>query len=516
MTRRAPTAAIATAVAAILFALWTFLALRTDAFGALDSASTTPGVDPTSDWGQILAAVSIVTAPAVVFVALATMTVWAARRRLRNLAWALGTSVVLAWAAIESVKPTFRRPRPGTAIPIMTADGWSYPSSHLTAATVLAVLAVATIVVMRGRRSSLYAGIGLAAAYWVVIAHNRWALRAHWFSDLIGGTLLGLTVAAASLALAGVHVVRLPPSERAASAGSPRAAAIVNPTKISGWHVFRQQVEGEFASRGWAPPLWLETTADEPGATAARAARRHRVDLVIVAGGDGTVREVCSGLSGTHIPIAILPVGTGNLLARNLGIPLDLSDALDVAFEGRPRPLDLVTVRADGGRERLSVVMAGMGFDAIIMGETRSDLKRAVGSTAYVMAALQAVGRPPFAATVTLDHAEPVRRQPAMVLVANVGLLQGNIALAPDARPDDGLLDVLVASPRSAADWAVLTSRLLTRSQDAPGLERAQARHVVFETAEPVAYQIDGDNAGICRRLEASIRPGLVTVIVPG
>ena len=160
--------------------------------------------------------------------------------------------------------------------------------------------------------------------------------------------------------------------------------------------------------------------------------------VVIVCGGDGTVRTACAELAGSGIPVGVLPAGTGNLLARNLGVPLDVADALDVAFDGNAMPVDVVQLRADGGDPDHSMVMAGMGLDAKIMSETNTDLKKVMGPAAYVMAALTTLNSPPFRATVTLDGGSPLRRTPAVALVANVGNVQGQIALAPDALPEPG------------------------------------------------------------------------------
>lgn len=517
MGRRPGLALLTALVAALLFGAWTWLTFGVGAFAGLDAASLTPGVSAASAWGQVLSAVALLTTPTMVYVALALVSWWAARRRLSNLAWAAGLSIPITWGLIQATKVLFQRPRPDTALPLLTAEGYAYPSGHLTAATVLGVIVLAAMVLTRRRRGVRTAAAVVIVLAWWFILYNRWELRAHWFSDLFAGGFLGGAIAATALALAGVHVVRLPDPGRALVAGEPRprAAVIVNPTKVPDTVVFRRQVDGECAERGWAPPLWFETEADDAGASAARRARRRKVELVLVAGGDGTVRAVCSTLAGTGLPIAILPIGTGNLLARNLGVPMDLAEALDSAFEATPRTIDIIELRADGSDPEYSLVLAGMGADASMISETNPDLKKVVGPAAYVMAAVQAANRPPFPATVTIDHGETLARTPAMCLVANVGYLQGSFALVPDAVPDDGLLDVLIASPRNAAGWAAITSRVLTRSPDAPGVERAQAKRVVFETDADVPYQIDGDAVGRCRRLEASVLPASVTVMAP-
>lgn len=508
----APLVAIGSLLA---FVVWSWVALGTGALAGADAASRSPGVDPVSPWGQILAAVALVTTPTVVFVALALLALWAARRRLSNLAWAIGLSIPLTLGTYQLLKLFFRRPRPDTAAPLITAEGWSYPSGHMAALTVLAVFLVGIMVLTRRRRLATWGTALLIAAVWGFVFYDRLALRAHTVSDVVGGAFLGALVASASLALAGVRI-RLPEA-RGAGAGeeqTPRAAMIINPVKIPDPVLFRRHVEGECAERGFELALWLETRADEPGAEAATMARDYGVDLVFVAGGDGTVRTVCATLAGTGIPVAILPVGTGNLLARNLAVPLDLAEALNASFDGEAKDLDLVTITPDDGEPDFSMVMAGMGADATMMGETNTDLKKVVGPAAYAVAALAAVNKPPFGARIRVDDADEIERQAAMVLVSNVGQLVGNITLSPDAVPDDGLLDVLVASPKTAGDWAKMTQNVLVGADDAPGLERAQAKRVVVEAEQPVPYQIDGDALGECRRLEAVLQPGAVKVMV--
>ena len=132
---------------------------------------------------------------------------------------------------------------------------------------------------------------------------------------------------------------------RPPTADQKRCAVIYNPVKVTDWAVFRRHVEYELKTRGWARPLWLETTIDDPGRAQTAQAVAEGVDLVLGAGGDGTIRVICSGLAGTGIPFGVVAAGTSNLLARNLGIPRDEAAALRVAFDGagqgdRPGPAD--------------------------------------------------------------------------------------------------------------------------------------------------------------------------------
>src|ERR1700691_4672925 len=126
--------------------------------------------------------------------------------------------------------------------------------------------------------------------------------------------------------------------------------------------------------QGWAEPLWLETTPDDTGERLARMAVASGVDLVISSGGDGTVTACAAGVAGSGIPLGVLPSGTGNLLARNLGLPLQADAALAVALTGAERRLDVGV--ANG---RTFVVMAGIGFDAAMLASVSEKLKMRAG-----------------------------------------------------------------------------------------------------------------------------------------
>ena len=164
-----------------------------------------------------------------------------------------------------------------------------------------------------------------------------------------------------------------------------RLAVVLNPIKVEDVGQFRSIVTTMAVEAGWSEPTWHYTTVEDPGTGMAEAAAVEGADLVMVCGGDGTVREVCAELAGTGIPVGIVPAGTGNLLARNLGIPLYIRAAIDVALNGQDRAIDLVEVGGDGIEDTHFMVMAGMGFDAAIMEGVNEDLKKRVGWVAYVV-----------------------------------------------------------------------------------------------------------------------------------
>ncbi|SDT07860.1 diacylglycerol/lipid kinase family protein [Microlunatus soli] len=294
-----------------------------------------------------------------------------------------------------------------------------------------------------------------------------------------------------------------------------RVAVIYNPIKIGDG--LREMINTRAADSGWAEPLWLETTEDDPGRRMAADARAADVDLVIAAGGDGTVRAAVGGLADSGIPLGVVPEGTGNLLARNLGIPLQEQAAIEVAFEGTERSLDVVAITTDDAPETdRFAVMAGIGLDAAIMSNTDSNLKDKVGSLAYVVAATQQLQRRPRQMRVTVDDHPALERKAKICLVGNVGAIQGDVELISGAEPDDGLLDVLVASPKRIRHWIALASRLITGKQRAEDrIDQLTGRRVVVELTEPDEYQLDGDTIGSCRRLVAEIEPGALMIRVP-
>ena len=528
MPRRAPrpAAVVTAALLLVLLVAWTWLTFRWEPLRALDQRLLPAPLDRNSAVAQIASAVALVTWPGLEYLALLCVAWWAQRRKFRQLAIALVLMVVLGWGGSALVELLVARPRPPGVLPLITAHGYGYPSGHLVGATVLAVGVGATFAVSRRSvRSQFTWQLGAAAAV-LVVALDRWLLGAHFVTDLVAGLLLGGLAATLALIVAGVRVPvphdlvteivrsRAPQEDQA---GPPRRAAIIfNPSKVIDWVAFRRQVEYELERRGWVRPLWLETSVDDPGRAMTRQAVEEGVDLVLGAGGDGTIRVICAGLAGSGIPFGLIPSGTGNLLARNIGIPLDRAAALDVAFEGVDKGVDLVRIEVDGGEPDYFAVMGGIGIDAVIMEGTNADLKKAGGSAAYFVSAAQHANHPALHTTIQVDDQPVLRRRAHVILVGNVGYLQANIPLIPDAKYDDGLLDVMIASPRGARDWVRLTTRVLTRQRrDDEALDRMVGRKVTITVEERDQYQLDGDTVGECGTMVAEIHPGALTLRVP-
>lgn len=290
-----------------------------------------------------------------------------------------------------------------------------------------------------------------------------------------------------------------------------RAAVVYNPLKVPDLAEMTERVEAFMSRNGWAEPLWLETTQDDPGVGMCERAVHDECDVVFVCGGDGTVMAAVTALAGCEMPLAILPAGTGNLLARNLDLPLnDEEEALRIGISGRTKEIDVAAVE-----DRKFAVMAGLGFDAAIMRDAPEGLKKKVGWPAYVVSAGKHLRGRGIRVTLTVDDGTPMHRRVRTVVVGNVGKLQGNIPLLPDAEPDDGCLDVVVIAPRNVIDWMRVTGRVVRRAHVPDRrMERFRAKHVLIEASRSQPRQLDGDVIEDGRTMDIRIEPKALKVRV--
>jgi len=302
-----------------------------------------------------------------------------------------------------------------------------------------------------------------------------------------------------------------------------RAAVIYHEGRVR-----RDRLEPIIAARealdGWEPTLWLPMTKGVPSSAQVDAAAEAAVDLVIAAGGDGTVRGVAVAAVARGLEFAVVPVGTANLFARNVGIPLaDPVEAVRIAFGGPSARLDVGVLeyrRDDGVETTLKyLVMAGFGIDADMVAGTDKRLKRSIGWLAYVGPIVWAMRpRRGVPLDISTDGSLPTKRRLHSVFLGNCGIITAGIRLLPDARMDDGLLDVLAI--RNIASW-VQRRNLPGYGVDAPGgtvrgaFSYTTARTVELSLDRPAQFQADGDPIGQVVWARATVERGALRMRVP-
>lgn len=314
-----------------------------------------------------------------------------------------------------------------------------------------------------------------------------------------------------------------------------RAAVVVNPAKTDVARL-REIVAAEEARGGWLPTSWFLTSADDDGRTAVDAALDAHPDVVLVAGGDGTLRIAAEALSGTDVALALIPVGTANNFARELRLPLrDLKALVAIAFTGRDRPVDVGYAELEhaGGQSsrHAFLAMAGIGVDAQMAANVSAPLKKRIGWLAYVEPIAQSIiGNKQFEVTYRLDDAPERTALAHTVIVGNSGYLPAGLLLLPSAEVDDGLLDGVILRPGRGAGWSVIGYRVasnhllhrtrfgrrLSRPSSAPrSIRWAQASRFSIRLPEPQEMQLDGDAQGLVSRVAITVQRHALRMRVP-
>lgn len=286
---------------------------------------------------------------------------------------------------------------------------------------------------------------------------------------------------------------------------------VLNPATVDDPESVAAMVRERCLKAGWDTVDIRHTLPEDAGVSAVRAAVDSGAELVLCCGGDGTLAAAAAGLAHSGVPLGVLSTGSGNLLSRNLGIPLDLDHGLDVALGEHTRTVDIGRVEGN-----TFVVMAGMGLDAAIMAEAEGPMKDRLGWLAYFVAAAKRVWTGSMSVDIRIDHRDSiVRRRARAVIVGNVGELQGGLALLPDADPTDGVLDVVVVAPRTFIDWLRAGWGLVRRRRGSDaGLQRFRATHIHIRTEHPHPRQFDGEVMAPGRSLVAEIEPAALVVKV--
>jgi diacylglycerol kinase (ATP) len=308
-----------------------------------------------------------------------------------------------------------------------------------------------------------------------------------------------------------------------------RAAIVINPSKFDDVDAVRSRITRRCAALGWQEPLFVETTVEDPGTGQAREALEADVDLVCALGGDGTVRAVAAALVETETPMGLLPAGTGNLLARNLDLPIDsVEDALQVALTGQNKRIDVGRLSVDASRgedeppadheqpaDHVFLVMAGLGFDAAIMADAPEGLKAKVGPAAYVVSGARNLRGPSFRVRVKVDDVEEFSRRTRTVVIGNCGKLVGGLVLMPDAEVDDGQLDTVILSPKGVVGWAAVAARVASRRRKGhPVVDHYTSASIRIRADRPQEVQVDGDTLGKAHAIAAVVLPSSLVVRV--
>jgi YegS/Rv2252/BmrU family lipid kinase len=299
-----------------------------------------------------------------------------------------------------------------------------------------------------------------------------------------------------------------------------KVAVVLNPVKAKSAEA-RALILSACHSAGWDRPRFFETTAEDPGFSQAKAALDYGADVVLVGGGDGTVRAVAETLAGSNIPMGLVPLGTGNLLARNVDLDVyNLAASVDTALFGHQRFIDtarmaIVNSVTGHSSDHAFLVIAGIGMDAEILSDTNDGLKRAVGWLAYTEAGVRHLPGRRKKVSISLDDQPEQTRNIRSILFANCGLIPGGIDFVPQAMIDDGMLDIVIMSPRSAIGWVAMYAKIVFKhKRHLPVMTYYRSGKIVIRCTEPMPTQLDGDPFGEATTVTIRVEPRSLLVRV--
>lgn len=315
----------------------------------------------------------------------------------------------------------------------------------------------------------------------------------------------------------------------------PRVAFIYHPLKTP-LAKLESQIHIHEADAGWGRSLFYATSADDAGAAQTRQALDAGASVVVAVGGDGTVREVAEALRGTGVPMGVIPQGSGNVLCRNLGIPLnDLEAQLRGIFRGQNRAIDLGIARITRADNQTSehgfLVLAGMGLDARTISYTSERLKRRFGWLAYVDGGIRTMIKDnPLHIRYRVDGGHERSLTAYSIMFGNCGILPGGLLLIPDATPDDGMLDVISLKPVGPFSWLRIWSilgwengvlrrtktgrKVIDLVRDTRYVDYRRVRELSLAVTQEEPVQLDGDDFGTAIAVDCSVDHNALTVRV--
>ncbi|MEW9529493.1 diacylglycerol kinase family protein [Microbispora sp. NPDC049125] len=299
------------------------------------------------------------------------------------------------------------------------------------------------------------------------------------------------------------------PDATPAGAKAQRVAVIAHRKKTLGGGL--DELRKVIAGQGVEDLLWYEVPKSKKAPKKAREALKKGADLIFVWGGDGSVQRCVDALAGTDATVAIIPAGTANLLARNLGIPEDLPEAVRIGFEGRRVKLDLGKINGEH-----FAVMAGVGFDAEMIADADRGLKDRLGRLSYIWTGLKHVGGAVSPMKVKIDGNDWFEGDASCVLVGNVGTVTGGIDVFEGARYDDGWLEVGISTAEGPIQWARTLGRMSAgNAEKSPFVRITRARKVSVKLQNPMAYELDGGARERTKSITIKVVPAGITMCVP-
>ncbi len=271
------------------------------------------------------------------------------------------------------------------------------------------------------------------------------------------------------------------------------------------------ELRRELSDAGFPDPQWFEVAKSRQVPEVALEAVAEGADLIFVWGGDGTVQKCIDTLAGSGVPIAILPAGTGNLLARNIGVPLNLAKAVAVGLHGERRVIDTGTVNG----EHFSI-MAGAGLDALAMKDADKGLKDRVGRVAYLWTGARNLKSSPVKVKVDVEGRRFFSGKMTCVLIGNLGEVMAGVEVFDDCSAEDGILEIGVVNAKTRTQWVRTFGRVVAgRADKSPFVVTTRGKRITIRFNHAIPYELDGSVRKPAKKLRIRVSPLSTTLCVP-